>query len=148
MAGPVTPNETVPIRQIVINAIISCHPAHTIVGDSDNCVSHLSLNHSMPYWPMSFSLSICVIWCAPCTRTHTHTHRYCTISTKCSRGVTCHHKCSFLGNHGKVTIYGSPANAKPNILAFFFLPIWATKMKSHHHLGQKCLVHDPLSPVT
>jgi hypothetical protein len=73
MAGPVTPNETVPIRQIVINAIISCHPAHTIVGDSDNCVSHLSLNHSMPYWPMSFSLSICVIWCAPCTHTHTHT---------------------------------------------------------------------------
>jgi hypothetical protein len=84
MAGAVTPNETVPIRQIVINAIISCHPARQLCESLESQPLYAILAH------VFLALYLCYLVCTVHPHAHTHTHRYCTISTKCSRGVTCH----------------------------------------------------------
>jgi hypothetical protein len=80
---------------------------------------------------------------------HIYDIAYCIISTKCSRGVTCHHKCSldsvFMQSWENYHKWKSGIWFK-NFA--FFPPFWALKSPSRRHRGQICSVHDLLSPVT
>jgi hypothetical protein len=68
-------------------------------------------------------------------RTEVVNELYCSISTKCSAHVTRHLNCSF-----------SQAILKWTKIFGIFSPIWAMKLKSHRHLGQKSSAHNPPSP--